>query len=211
MLPAQRFQTAPSCPGGCRSASLRMQWCWAAVARNIQGAKFYTWTRPTRSASSPHSCRRPLPPAIPYCLTRACGQTHEGFVGCPRATMEIPGTMCVDESRGWSAAQHAACFCPSIGLRMSMCPCALCGARAARVSAMAIEPLRMAIVLLLCCYEDAPGQKRIPHLFCPRRRTYTFDPLTNSEQASAGWVFARRARHARRRTSTGPHADVDCH
>ena len=37
---------APSCPGGCRSASLRMQWCWAAVARNIQGAIFYTWNLP---------------------------------------------------------------------------------------------------------------------------------------------------------------------
>ena len=49
---------------------------------------------------------------------------------------------------------------------MYMCPCALCGARAARVTAMAREPLLHAIVLLLCCYEDAPGQKRIPHLFC---------------------------------------------
>ena len=32
---------------------------------------------------------------------------------------------------------------------MYMCPCALCGARAARVAAMAREPLLHAIVLLL--------------------------------------------------------------
>ena len=33
---------------------------------------------------------------------------------------------------------------------MYMCPCALCGARAARVAAMATKPFSMAIVLLLC-------------------------------------------------------------
>ena len=163
------------------------------LSRETSKVRYFTpGTCPTRSASSPHTCRRPLPPAIPYCLTRACGQTHEGFVGCPRATMEIPGTMCVDESRGWSAAQHAACFCPSIGLRMSVCPCALCGARAARVSAMAIEPLRMAIVLLLCCYEDAPGQKRIPHLFCPHVSLCINESVAGSRRVgfTAGALFA---------------------
>ena len=76
---------------------------------------------------------------------------------------------------------------------MYICPCALCGARAARVSAMAIEPLRMAIVLLLCCYEDAPGGKCILFPFTASRWfDIVLEMLTNPEQASAGWVLPRK-------------------
>jgi hypothetical protein len=49
---------------------------------------------------------------------------------------------------------------------MYMHPRTLRAVRAAPVTAMAREPLLHASVLLLCCDVDAPGQKRIPHLFC---------------------------------------------
>ena len=71
--------------------------------------------------------------------------------------------------------------------------CTLRAVRAAPVAAMAREPLLHAIVLLLCCYVDAPGQKRIPHLFCPHGRSFAFDPLTNSKQVHAGWVLPRQS------------------
>ena len=51
-------------------------------------------------------------------------------------------------------------------------------------------------------------------LFCPRRRTYTFDPLTNSEQASAGWVLPREVARTHEPTDrpdrvSGTHAPTE--
>jgi hypothetical protein len=75
---------------------------------------------------------------------------------------------------------------------MYMHPRTLRAVRAAPVTAMAREPLLHASVLLLCCDVDAPGQKRIPHLFVLLFRY----ALTNPEQAGAGAVLPRRGRHS---------------